>query len=117
MLVTLSFAAPSIHGIPGLHRVNSAMPLGFNQMSFAIGLTYWTAVNEYKNFIYHSHILPNTILFPEVINVEHTGEGRFSLTYGVWDYIDIAMNAVYSSTIYERGLYEERSTGHWEEIY
>ncbi len=117
VLVTLSFAAPSIHGIPGLYRVNSAMPLGFNQMSFALGLTYWTAADEYRNFIYHSHFLPGTYLFPELTNVEHTGQGRFSITYGVWDYIDIAMNAAYSSTFFERGLYEERSTGHWEEIY
>ncbi len=86
-------------------------------MSFALGLTYWTAANEYKNFIYHSHFQPTTLLFPEVTDVEHTGQGRFNLTYGVWDYIDIAMNAAYSSTIFERGLYEERSTGHWEEIY
>ncbi len=117
VLVTLSFAAPSINGIPGLYRVNSAIPLGFNKMSFALGLTYWTAANEYRNFIYHSHFQPSTLLFSEVTNVEHTGQGRFSLTYGVWDYIDIAMNAAYSSTFFERGLYEERSTGHWEEIY
>ena len=117
VLVALSFAAPSIHGIPGLYRVNSAIPLGFNKMSFALGLTYWTAANEYKNFIYHSHFQPNTYLFPEVTNIEHTGQGRFNLTYGVWDYIDIAMSAAYSSTLFERGLYEERSTGHWEEIY
>ena len=117
VLVTISSAAPSIHGIPGLHRVNSAIPLGFNQMSFGLSLTYWTAVNEYKNMIYHSHFLPSTFLFPEVTDVEHTGEGRFSLAYGVWDYIDIAVNASYYSTFFERGLYEERSTGHWEEIY
>ena len=86
-------------------------------MSFALSLTYWTAANEYKNFIYHSHFQPNTYLFPEVTDIEHTGQGRFNLTYGVWDYIDIAMSAAYSSTLFERGLYEERSTGHWEEIY
>ncbi|MEN8207806.1 MAG: OmpA family protein [Candidatus Fermentibacteria bacterium] len=117
VLIAVSFAAPSINGIPGLHRVSSAMPLGFNQMSFNLALTYWTAVNEYRNFIYHSHFLPGTLLFPEVTNTEHTGQGRFSLAYGVWDYIDIAMNAAYSTTIFERGLYEERSTGHWEEVY
>jgi len=117
VLVTISSAAPSILGIPGLHRVNSAIPLGFNQMSFGLSLTYWTAVNEYRNLIYHSHFLPNTLLFPEITDVEHTGEGRFSLAYGVWDYIDIAMNATYSTTFFERDMYEERSTGHWEEIY
>ena len=115
--VTLLFAAPSIHGLPGLHRVNSAIPMGFNEMSFRLGLSYWTAVNEYKNFIYHSHFLPETLLFPEVTNIEHTGQGRFSLTYGVWDYVDLALNAAYSSTFYERGEYEERSTGHWEGVY
>ena len=115
--VTLLFAAPSIHGLPGLHRVNSAIPMGFNEMSIRLGLSYWTAVNEYKNFIYHSHFLPRTLLFPEIINIEHTGQGIFSLTYGVWDYIDLAVNAAYSSTFYERGEYEERSTGHWEGIY
>lgn len=117
LLVTLLFAAPSIHGLPGLYRVNSAIPMGFNEMSFRLGLSYWTAVNEYKNFIYHSHFLPETLLFPEVVNIEHTGQGRLNLTYGVWDYIDLAVNAAYSSTFYERGEYEERSTGHWEGIY
>lgn len=117
VLVTLSFAAPSIHGLPGLYRVNSAIPMGFNEMSFRLGLSYWTAVNDYKNFIYHSHFLPETLLFPEVVNIEHTGQGIFSLTYGVWDYVDLAVNATYSSTFYERGQYEERSTGHWEGIY
>ncbi len=115
--VSLLFAAPSIHGLPGLYRVNSAIPMGFNQMSFRLGLSYWTAVNEYKNFIYHSHFLPETLLFPEVVNIEYTGQGIFSLTYGVWDYIDLAVNAAYSSTFYERGEYEDRSTGHWEGIY
>ncbi len=117
VIITLSFAAPSTHGIPGLHRVNSAIPIGFNEMSFGLGLTYWTAVNEYKNFIYHSHFLPHTLMFPEVTDVEHTGQARFSLAYGIWDYIDLAANAAYSSTFYERGSFEERSTGHWEEIY
>ena len=117
VLVTISFAAPSIHGLPGLYRVNSAMPMGFNEMSFRLGLSYWTAVNEYKNFIYHSHFQEETLLFPEVLNVEHTGLGRFSFTYGVWDYIDLAVNAAYTGTLYERGEYEERSTGHWEDIH
>ncbi len=117
VMVTLAFAAPSINGSPGLHRVSSAIPLGFNQMSFALGLTYWTAVNDYKNFIYHNHVQPETLLFSEVTDVEHTGQGRFSLTYGVWDYIDLALSATYYSTFFERGLYEERSTGHWEEIF
>lgn len=117
LIVTVSFSIPSIHGIPGIHRVNSAIPMGFNEMSFGLGLTYWTAADEYRNFIYHSHFLPHTYLFPEVTNVEYTGEGRFSLAYGVWDYIDLAANATYYSTFFERGLYEERSTGHWEEVY
>jgi len=82
-----------------------------------MGITYWTAATEYRNFIYHSHNPSNTLLLPEVTDVEHTGQGRFSLTYGVWDYIDLSANAAYSSTFFERGLYEERSTGHWEELY
>lgn len=116
-LAAISFAAPSINGIPGLHRVSSAIPLGFNEIAFRLDLSYWTAVNEYRNFIYHSHFMPETYLFPELTNTEQTGEGRFSLAYGIWDYIDLAANATYYSTIFERGLYEERSTGHWEELY
>ena len=117
LLAALSFPAPSIHGIPGLHRVNSAIPLGFNEMSFGFNLTYWTAADEYRNFIYHNHFSPLTYLLPEVTNVEHTGKGSFNLAYGVWDYIDMAANATYCGTFFERGLYEERSTGHWEEVY
>jgi len=116
-LVTLSFGAPSIYGTPGLFRVSSAIPLGFNEMSFKLGLSYWTAVNEYTNFIYHSHFLPETYLLSDVRDVEHTGQGRFSLAYGVWDYIDLAATASYSGTFFERGFYVERSSGHWEEIY
>ena len=116
VLVSSSLAAPSIMGVPGLHRVNSAMPLGFNEMSFNLGLSYWTAANDYLNFIYHSHYLPQTLLFPEMTETEHTGQGRLSLAYGVWDYVDLAATATYSGTSYERDLYEERSTGHWEEI-
>jgi len=92
------------------------MPLGFNEMSFNLGVSYWTAANEYLNFIYHSHYLPETYLFPELINTEHTGQGRLSLAYGVWDYVDLAATASYSGTMYERDLYEERSTGHWEDV-
>lgn len=116
ILVSASVAAPSIMGVPGLYRVNSAIPLGFNEISFKLGTSYWTAANEYTNFIYHSHYLPQTFLFPEVTETEHTGQGRLSLAYGVWDYIDLAATASYSGTYYERDLYEERSTGHWEEI-
>lgn len=112
-----AFAAPSAWGVPGLHRVNRAMPMGFNEMSFAIGLNYWTAANEYTNFIYHSHYLPQTLLFPEIIKTEHTGQGIVSLGYGVWDYIDLAARASYTGTLLERDLYEERSTGHWEDIH
>ena len=103
-------------GVPGLHRVSSAMPLGFNEMSFKLGVSYWTAANDYKNFIYHSHYLPQTLLFPEITETEHTGQGRLSLAYGVWDYIDLAATASYSGTLMERDLYQERSTGHWEDI-
>ncbi|MBN2585790.1 MAG: OmpA family protein [Candidatus Fermentibacteraceae bacterium] len=117
LAATISFAAPSIHGIPGLHRVNSAIPMGFNEMSFGLGLSYWTAKTEYANFIYHSHILPETLLLSDLTNVEHTGRGRFTLTYGVWDYIDLAANASYFTTFFERGLYVERTTGHWEQLY
>jgi len=116
VLVSISSAAPSIWGFPGLFRVNSAMPMGFNEMSFKLGVSYWTAANDYSNFIYHSHFLPQTLLFPEVTETEHTGQGRLSLAYGVWDYIDISASASYSGTSYERDFYEERSTGHWEEI-
>ncbi len=116
VLVSASVAAPSMMGVPGLYRVNSAIPLGFNEISFKLGTSYWTAANEYTNFIYHSHYLPQTLLFPEVTETEHTGQGRLSLAYGVWDYIDLAATASYSGTYYERDLYEERSTGHWEEI-
>ncbi len=116
-VVALSFSAPSINGIPGLHRVFSAMPLGFNEIAFRLDLSYWTAVNEYRNFVYHSHFQPETYLFPEMTDTEQTGEGRFSLAYGIWDYVDLAANATYYSTIFERGMYEERSTGHWEELY
>lgn len=116
VLVSVSFAAPSVWGIPGLHRVNSAMPLGFNEMSFKLGVSYWTAANDYTNFIYHSHYLPQTLLFPEITETEHTGQGILSLAYGVWDYVDLAANATYSGTMLERDLYEERSTGHWEEV-
>lgn len=116
ILVSASMAAPSVWGVPGLHRVNSAIPLGFNEMSFKLGLSYWTAANDYTNFIYHSHYLPQTLLFPEITETEHTGQGRLSLAYGVWDYIDLAASATYSGTTLERDLYEERSTGHWEEI-
>jgi outer membrane protein OmpA-like peptidoglycan-associated protein len=80
-------------------------------------LSYWTAVNEYRNFMYHSHLGPETYLFPELTDKEQTGEARFSLAYGIWDYIDMAASATYYGTFYERGMYEERSTGHWEEIY
>lgn len=114
---TAAIAAPSIWGVPGLHRVNRAMPLGFNEMSFGLGLNYWTAANEYTNFIYHSHYLPQTLLFPEITETEHTGEGFLSLGYGVWDYVDLAARAVYTGTWLERDLYEERSTGHWENIH
>lgn len=117
LAATASFAVPSIHGIPGLHRVNSAIPLGFNQMSFGLGLSYWTAKTEYANFIYHSHFLPETLLLSDLTNVEHTGRGRFTLMYGVWDYVDLAANASYYSTFFERGLYAQRSTGHWEQMY
>ena len=110
-------AAPSIWGVPGLHRVNRAMPLGFNEMSLGIGLNYWTAANEFTNFIYHSHYLPQTLLFPEITETEHTGQGSISLCYGVWDYVDLAARATYSGTWLERDLYEERSTGHWENIH
>jgi outer membrane protein OmpA-like peptidoglycan-associated protein len=103
-------------GVPGLHRVNSAVPLGFNEISFKLGASYWTAANDYTNFIYHNHFLPQTLLFPEITETEHTGVGTLSLAYGVWDYIDVAANATYSGTTVERSLYEERSTGHWEEI-
>jgi len=116
ILVSISVAAPSIMGVPGLYRVNSAIPLGFNEISFKLGTSYWTAANEYVNFIYHSHYLPRTLLFPEITETEHTGQGRLSLAYGVWDYVDLAATASYSGTYYERNLYEERSTGHWEEI-
>lgn len=115
--ITAAVAAPSIWGVPGLYRVSRAMPLGFNEMSFGIGLNYWTAANEYRNFIYHSHYLPQTILFPEITETEHTGQGMLTLGYGVWDYVDIAATATYSGTMYERDLYEERSTGHWENIH
>ncbi len=116
VLVSASLAAPSIWGVPGLYRVNSAMPLGFNEMSFKLGTSYWTAANEYTNFIYHSHYTGQTLLFPTLTETEHTGQGRLSLAYGVWDYVDLAATASYSGTYYERDLYEERSTGHWEEI-
>ncbi|MCK5841378.1 MAG: OmpA family protein [Candidatus Sabulitectum sp.] len=116
VLVSASVAAPSMMGVPGLYRVNSAIPLGFNEISFKLGTSYWTAANEYTNFIYHSHYLPQTLLFPEITETEHTGQGRLSLAYGVWDYVDLAATASYSGTYYERDLYEERSTGHWEEI-
>ncbi len=116
ILVSSSLAAPSIWGVPGLHRVNSAMPLGMNDMSFSLRTSYWTAANEYKNYIYHSHYLPQTLLFPELTETEHTGRGILSLAYGVWDYVDLAATASYVGTSYERDLYEERSTGHWEEI-
>ncbi|MCK5131647.1 MAG: OmpA family protein [Candidatus Sabulitectum sp.] len=116
ILVSVSFSAPSIWGVPGLHRVNSAIPLGFNEMAFKLGVSYWTAANEYTNFIYHSHYLPQTLLFPEMIQTEQTGQGVLSLAYGVWDYVDLAAVATYSGTSLERGFYEERSTGHWEEI-
>ncbi|MEA3266330.1 MAG: hypothetical protein U9P42_05235, partial [Candidatus Fermentibacteria bacterium] len=116
VLVSASVAAPSMMGVPGLYRVNSAIPLGFNEISFKLGASYWTAANEYINFIYHSHYLPQTLLFPEITETEHTGQGRLSLAYGVWDYVDLAATASYSGTYYERDLYEERSTGHWEEI-
>lgn len=116
VLSSISISAPSIWGVPGLHRVNSAMPLGMNEMSFKLGLSYWTAANEYQNFIYHSHYLPQTLLFPELTETEHSGQGRFSLAYGVWDYVDLAVTASYSGTSYERDKWEERSTGHWEEI-
>ena len=116
ILVSSSLAAPSIWGVPGLHRVNSAMPLGMNDMSFSLRTSYWTAANEYTNYIYHSHYLPQTLLFPELTETEHTGRGILSLAYGVWDYVDLAATASYSGTSYERSMYEERSTGHWEEI-
>lgn len=116
VLVSVSLAAPSIWGVPGLYRINSAMPLGFNEMSFKLGTSYWTAANEYANFIYHSHYTGQTLLFPTLTETEHTGQGRLSLAYGVWDYVDLAATASYSGTYYERDLYEERSTGHWEEI-
>ena len=116
LMVTAALAAPSVWGVPGLHRVNRAMPLGINEMSFGIGLNYWTAVNEYTNFVYHSHYIPQTLLFPELTETEYTGQGLLSLAYGVWDYVDLAATATYSASWYERGLYEERSTGHWEEI-
>lgn len=117
LITAAAFAAPSIWGVPGLHRVNRAMPMGFNEMSFSIGLNYWTAANDYLNFIYHSHFLPQTLLFPEVTETEHTGQGSISLGYGVWDYVDLAARATYVGTWLERDLYEERSTGHWENIH
>ncbi|OPL17662.1 MAG: hypothetical protein AVO35_09560 [Candidatus Aegiribacteria sp. MLS_C] len=113
----LPLAAPSVNGVPGLFRVNSAIPMGFNEMSFGMGLSYWTAKNEYRDFIYHSHFLPQTLLFSELTNVEHTGRGRMYIGYGFWDYIDLAASASYYTTFFERGLYVERSTGHWEEMY
>lgn len=115
-LVAVSTAAPGVLGAPGLHRVTRAMPLGFNQMSFGLGLSYWTAANEYSNYIYHSHYLPQTLLFPEMVQTEHTGMGRLSLGYGVWDYVDLAAVASYVGTSFERAYYEERSTGHWEDV-
>jgi outer membrane protein OmpA-like peptidoglycan-associated protein len=116
IMAAASLAAPSMWGLPGLHRVSSAMPLGFNEMSFNLGVSYWTAANDYLNFIYHSHYLPKTLLFPMLSTTEHTGQGRLSLTYGVWDYVDLAATASYSGTMFERGMYEERSTGHWEDV-
>ncbi|PIE51416.1 hypothetical protein CSA37_11860 [Candidatus Fermentibacteria bacterium] len=117
IMVTASVAGPSIYGVPGLYRVNSAKPMGFNEMSFSIGFKYWAAVNEYRNFIYHSHFLPHTMLLPEMNEKEHTGQGLLSLGYGVWDFVDLTTSVSYIATIYERELYEERSTGQWEEIY
>lgn len=116
VLVSVSLSAPSTWGVPGLHRVNSAIPLGFNEMAFKLGVSYWTAANEYTNFVYHSHYLPQTLLFPEMVQTEHTGHGVLSLAYGVWDYVDLAATATYSGTSLERDFYEERSTGHWEEV-
>ncbi len=116
ILVSSSLAAPSNWGIPGLHRVNSAIPLGFNEMAFKLGLSYWTAANDYTNFIYKSHFNGQTLLFPEMTQTEHTGQGMLSLAYGVWDYVDLAASATYSGTMLERDFYEERSTGHWEEV-
>jgi outer membrane protein OmpA-like peptidoglycan-associated protein len=113
---TAAMAAPSVWGVPGLHRVSRAMPLGFNEMSFGIGMNYWTAANEFENYIYHSHYLPQTLLFEEVTETEHTAQGSVSLGYGVWDYVDLAARATYSGTWLERDLYEERSTGHWEDV-
>lgn len=117
VLAVSASAGPSIWGVPGLYRVNRAMPMGFNQMAFSLGLNYWTAVNTYKNFIYHSHFLPGTQLFPEITETEHTGQGVVSLAYGVWDYVDLAARGTYSGTMVERSLYEERSTGETEGIH
>jgi outer membrane protein OmpA-like peptidoglycan-associated protein len=116
LVSTAAMAVPGIWGVRGLNRINSAIPMGFNQICFNFMASYWTAENTFTNFLYRSHTTGQEILFPEITDTEHLFRGVFSIGYGVWDYIDLGMKLNYFSSMYQRDLYEERSTGQWEEL-
>lgn len=116
MVSAVSIAVPGEWGVRGLNRVNSAMPMGFNQICFNLMTSYWTAENTYLNFQYRNHNTGQDYLFPELTDTEHLFRGLFSIGYGAWDYIDVGFRLTYYSNLYQRGLYEERSTGQWEEF-
>lgn len=112
----VSIAVPGSWGVRGINRVNSAIPMGFNQICFNMMASYWTAENTYLNFLYRHHDTGQDYLFPELTDTEHLFRGLFSLGYGAWDYIDVGFRLTYYSSMYQRGMYEERSTGQWEQV-
>ena len=112
----LVFGVPGSWGVRGINRVNSAIPMGMNEISFNFMTSYQTADNDFVNFLYRYHETGEERLFPELTDTEHLFRGLFALGYGAWDYIDVGFRLTYYSNLYQRGLYEERSTGQWEEL-
>lgn len=119
LLFLIPFAAsgvPGAWGVQGINRINSAVPMGMNEICFNAIVSYWTADNTFVNFLYRHHDTGQEYLFPEITDTEHLFRGLFSLGYGAWDYIDVGFRLNYYSVLYQRGLYEERSTGQWETL-
>ncbi len=116
LIPAMALAVPGTWGVRGINRINSAIPMGFNQICFNFMASYMTAENTYTNFLYHHHDNGQDLLFPELTDTEHLFRGLFTIGYGAWDYIDVGFRLTYFSNMYQRGLYEERSTGQWEEV-